>query len=123
MAECSRFCLSSVSDHEMFLNVSPSFDVNTFVLGVHPQSRGSASEVASKEIAFFRIIDQSHSIASQFKSGEEVLDVHGIFFFVTIEQWYSHRHFGFFILELLLLVECGGHLEFVLLIDSNLSFE
>ncbi len=107
----------------MFFHASPCVDVDTFELGVHPHSRGSASEVASKEIAFLCIVDQSHSIASRFKSGEEVLDVHGVLFFVTMEQWYSHRHFGGFILELLLLVECVGHLEFVLLIDSNLSFE
>ena len=80
MAECSRFCLSSVSDHEVFFNASPIVDVDTFVLGVHPQGRGSTSEIASEEIAFLRIVDQSHSIASRFKSGEEVLDVHGVFF-------------------------------------------
>ena len=88
----------------MVFHISPGVGFDALELGVHPHSRSSASEVASKEIAFFRIIVQSHSIASRFKSGEEVLDVHGVFFFVTIEQWYSHRHFGGFILELLLLI-------------------
>ncbi len=105
MAECSRFCLSSVSDHEVFFHASPIVNVDTFLLGVHPHCRGLSSEIASKEIAFFRVISQSHSVASWLKSGDGVLDVYGVFFFVTIEQWYSHCHFGCFILELLLLVE------------------
>ncbi len=47
MAECSRFCLASVSDHEVFFNASPTVNVDTFVCGIHPHCRGTSSEITS----------------------------------------------------------------------------
>jgi hypothetical protein len=64
VAECSHFCFSSVLDHEVFFNASSTVDIDTFVRGVHLHCRGTSSEITFKEIAFLRIICQSHSVAS-----------------------------------------------------------